>query len=234
MRFDNLAETLLKGGIAPRHVRRYVAELREHLEDLTDRQVEAGFEGDDAALRARALLGTDDELASAMLEQKQFRSWAARAPWAVFLLLPPITVAALGMPVVGFLVLVGNYYNFLGMHAPPPPQWFQALATDAVAAADLVSAPLAAMLFVTIAARQRLKLIWPLAATTALLVLFTHADVVFLPRESGQLMIGGAPIFTREGWEMIAEHWPLVIAQHLLTIVPLLWLVRRRLAQPTS
>ena len=33
MPFDTVAETLLKGGIAPRHVRRYIGELCDHLED---------------------------------------------------------------------------------------------------------------------------------------------------------------------------------------------------------
>ncbi len=60
MLFDNLAETLLKGGVAPRHVRRYLVELREHLEDLTDQQRQTGYDQEDAALRARALLGSDE------------------------------------------------------------------------------------------------------------------------------------------------------------------------------
>lgn len=44
MPFDAVAETLLKGGIAPRHVRRYVSELSEHLEDLTAEQRAALFD----------------------------------------------------------------------------------------------------------------------------------------------------------------------------------------------
>ena len=35
MRFEALRETLLQGGIAPRHVRRYLRELDDHLADLT-------------------------------------------------------------------------------------------------------------------------------------------------------------------------------------------------------
>ena len=83
MQFDALRETLLKGGFAPRHVRRYVRELDEHLDDLTAQQRQAGYDAEDAAIRARARLGNNTELACAMLEQKRFRSLAARAPWAV-------------------------------------------------------------------------------------------------------------------------------------------------------
>jgi hypothetical protein len=229
--FADLAETLLKGGIAPRHVRRYLAELREHLDDLTAEQRAAGYDGEDAVCRARARLGGDQELAAAMLEQKQFRSWAARAPWAVFLILPPITASAIGMLFVGSLVLIGKHYDFLERNAPPPPQWFQSLAIDVVAAANLVIMPLAATLFVVIAARQRLKLVWPFVATTLLLALFIHGDVNFLPRGKGSLMIGAAPIFMAQAWEMMAEHWPLVAAQYLLTLAPVFWLAYRRRTQ---
>ena len=84
MRFEGLREILLKGGVAPRHVRRYLAELSEHLDDLTEKQRAQGYEGEDAQLRARALLGEDRELAAAMLEQKSLRSLPARAPWLIF------------------------------------------------------------------------------------------------------------------------------------------------------
>jgi hypothetical protein len=226
--FDNLAETLLKGGIAPRHVRRYLAKLREHLEDLTEQQRTAGYDREDAAIRARARLGGDSELVAAMLEQKQFRSWAARAPWAVFLLLPPVTAIAASMLFIGPLVLLGKHYNFLQMHAPPPPQWFQLLAIDVVAIANLAVMPLVAALFAAIAARQRLKLVWPLAATLLLLAAFIHSDVNFLPHHKGHLMLGFGSILIPSARKAAVEHWPLVTAQYLLTLLPVLWLYRAR------
>jgi hypothetical protein len=90
MRFEGLREILLKGGVAPRYVRRYLAELSEHLDDLIEKQQAQGYEGEDATLRARALLGEDRELAAAMLERKSLRSVTARAPWLIFGLLPPV------------------------------------------------------------------------------------------------------------------------------------------------
>jgi hypothetical protein len=54
--------------------------LRDHLQDLITQQQAGGFSPQEAFLRARALLGSDAELAAAMLEQKQFRSLLARAP----------------------------------------------------------------------------------------------------------------------------------------------------------
>ena len=82
MRFESLRESLLKSGIAPRHVRRYVRELDEHLDDLAAQQREAGYDAEDATIRARAKLGSDTELAGAMLDQPGMRSWPARLPWS--------------------------------------------------------------------------------------------------------------------------------------------------------
>lgn len=230
MGFDNLREKLLLGGIAPRHVRRYLAELDEHLDDLIREQREAGYEGEDADIRARARLGGDDELASAMLAQKGFRSLAVRAPWAVFLILPPVAAIAIGTFFVGSMVLIGKYFGFLGKHAALPPQWFQVLGTDLVAISNLTAAPLAAIIFVAIAARQRLKLIWPLAATLILLALFVHSDIDFAIHGKSRLMIGAAPIFLRDGWSMLAGNWPSAVAQYALTLLPFLLLYRKHRA----
>lgn len=54
MRFDRLRESLLKAGVAPRHVRRYLRELDQHFEDLAEQQRQSGYDEEDAASRARA------------------------------------------------------------------------------------------------------------------------------------------------------------------------------------
>src|SRR3569833_1513413 len=108
MPFDAVAETLLKGGVAPRHARRYVRELDEHLDDLTAQQRASGYDGEDAASRARARLGNDAELAQAMLERPGMKSWPARLPWLVFILLPPILAAAGGLALYAGLYFIGN------------------------------------------------------------------------------------------------------------------------------
>ncbi len=91
--FENVRELLLRAGIAPRHVGRYVVELREHLADLTDRERRAGLDAKAAGERARELLGSDAQLVQAMID-KTPRSIAARAPWAAFTLLPVLALVA--------------------------------------------------------------------------------------------------------------------------------------------
>src|SRR5215470_12497553 len=92
--FSELRERLLHAGVAPRHVRRYVKELREHLADLTAEEAHAGCTRAESETRAMARLGSVDDLTKAMIEQRQFRSWCARAPWAVFSLAPVLWLAA--------------------------------------------------------------------------------------------------------------------------------------------
>jgi hypothetical protein len=230
--FDNLRERLLLGGIAPRHVRRYLRELREHLDDLIREQREAGYDGEDAAMRARARLGRDDELAGAMLEQKQFRSIAVRAPWAVFLFLPPVAAAAIGILFIGSLVLIGKQFGFPGgMTTSLAPQWFQTLASGLVLSANLTVMPLTALLFVVIAHRQRLSLLWPLAATVLLLVFVLHSDVLFAPRDRGHLELGAGIIFAQHTWSMLVDNWRVTMVQYALTLLPVLWLWRQRWAR---
>lgn len=82
--FAELRERLLRAGVAPRHVRRYLSELADHFTDLRAEEERAGRSRPDAEAAARARLGPVDELARAMVEQRQFQSWCARAPWAMF------------------------------------------------------------------------------------------------------------------------------------------------------
>ncbi len=88
---ESVREQLLRAGIAPRHVNRYVVELREHLADLTERERKTGLDTRAASERASELLGSDAQLVQAMMA-KTPRSLAVRAPWAVFTLLPVIAL----------------------------------------------------------------------------------------------------------------------------------------------
>jgi hypothetical protein len=87
--FETVREQLLRAGIAPRHVNRYVAELRDHLRDLVAQEQAADLDPRQAEARARKLLGSDEQLTAAMIASAP-RSLAARAPALVFALLPTL------------------------------------------------------------------------------------------------------------------------------------------------
>lgn len=82
--FGELREQLLRAGVAPRHVRKYLTELTDHLADLTAEEERSGRNHTEAASAALVRLGSDDELAEAMIARREFQAWSARAPWAVF------------------------------------------------------------------------------------------------------------------------------------------------------
>lgn len=93
-RFRELRERLLRAGVAPRYVRRYVVELADHWADLRAEEERAGRSRIEAESIAWARLGTMDELAQAMIARKELRSWSVRAPRAIFGALPVLVLAA--------------------------------------------------------------------------------------------------------------------------------------------
>jgi hypothetical protein len=163
--FSELRERLLRAGVAPRHVRRYLDELADHLADLRAEEERAGRSRAEAEAAALARLGSVDDLAQAMVGQRQFQSWCARAPWAMFGVAPVFALASAYFlacfylwcgwqfflpgadtpfggqagPIYGFANIyfqAGRLYYFC---APVPLGWGIGL----------------------VAARQRLKAVWP-------------------------------------------------------------------------
>src|ERR1700760_2050316 len=92
--FESVRERLLKAGVAPRHVHRYVTELREHLADLTQQERSTVLPPDQAAARATLLLGSEEFLAQSMLDKGMPRSLAVKAPFAVFVASPVVLLLA--------------------------------------------------------------------------------------------------------------------------------------------
>lgn len=240
--FEALDERLLRAGVAPRHVRAYLTELREHLVDLTERECAAGADAPDALRRAHAALGDDDTLAAALLSRPRLRSMTARAPWLVFGILPPLTMllAAAVLTLAALICLSG--LNVIGRHAVAPPPWLPATTRVMVLAGNLVIVPAIAALFIAIARRQRLRLLWPVLAVllTALLSLHWDNDPhVRDPQGWGAIMatyhysgistrVSVTPVFLPAWWKAMAAHGFMLMAQYALILLPLAWLLRRR------
>ncbi len=174
-RFESLREKLLRAGIAPRHVRRYLKELRQHYDDLIAEEIAGGVTGDEARRVARARLGTDDELAAAMLGEPSLRSVSARCPWAVFSIVPLLTlVAALFLATVtemGFLKL-----HLLLVYGSAPsnvhaPDWLKSMVAVWDATKTYAFPALVAALFSLVALRQRIRLGWLVPGIMATMVL---------------------------------------------------------------
>jgi hypothetical protein len=226
MPFEAVAETLLKGGVAPRHVHRYVRELDDHLGDLTERQREAGYDGEDARLRARARLGDDAELAQAMLEQPGLRAWPARLPWLVFVALPPILTVVLGLGLYAAFYFVGDGAAKINTVVPVPQDWLIDVSVTAMTAINVMAVPVMAVLLVILAQRQRLKPLWPLLGIALLLLATPMFGYRFGHHHDGNLSAKYGLVIPMR-WSTVVRFWPLMLS-HVLTLLPVAWLTLRR------
>jgi hypothetical protein len=171
--FHELHERLLRAGVAPRHVRRYLGELADHLADLRAEEERAGRSRAEAEAAAMMRLGTVNDLARAMTEQRQFQSWCARAPWVMFSLAPLLFLAVAYFFAclylwLGWRVFLPGADTPFGTRLSWPiyglgNMYFQAGKYYYICAPVLVGWGIGLL-----AARQRLKVVWP---TLALLLI---------------------------------------------------------------
>ncbi len=155
--FENVRERLLRAGVAPRHAKRYVAELRDHLSDLMAQEQAADLDPRQAEARARELLGSEDQLAAAMIESAP-KSLAARAPGIVFALLP-ILLMVLVLLVTG----VAAFQLLWPVRDIAPSDMPAGYALFIVVVSVFTSyalGPLIAAGCITVALRQRLRSAW--------------------------------------------------------------------------
>jgi hypothetical protein len=228
-RFDELRERLLRAGIAPRHVRRYIGELRDHFDDLVREETAQGSSRDAAELSARARLGRENDLAEVMLERPELRSLTARYPWAVFGIGPVVMVVAGFAAVlsieVGALNLISHFYK--NPTHQPPPAWFMMM-FDAWNALPTLVAPLAISgLLCVMGARQRISSSWIFAGVAIACVLGAFHSLSFVDTGyHGELGLdsGLLPPFPRE--LVVSSVWRAAID---LTLVAGVWrLLTRR------
>jgi hypothetical protein len=154
---ENVRHQLLRAGVPPRFAGRYVVELREHLADLTERERKAGLNPTAASERARELLGSEAQLTQAMIATAP-RTLAARAPWAVFVLLPVMALLAVMAAIVAFM------FQLLNPLYAAWPGGVPTMHVGIIAAASFITTyllgPAMAGTCVVIALRQHLSSLW--------------------------------------------------------------------------
>ena len=179
-RFESLRERLLRAGVAPRHVRRYLSELCEHYDDAV--QAELAKNADLAAAReaAWARLGTEESLTQGMLERPELRSTAARFPALVFGAGPALTWLGAPIAIATLLSLLPRairrvevsaafidvYYALCFLHTRLLPVLLGALVLE-------------------LAARRHLGARWPLVGAAAVDLLAGSFTVYSFPGQLG-------------------------------------------------
>jgi hypothetical protein len=99
-----LRERLVREGVAPKHVRRTIAELRDHHTDLFAEAFARGCSVEDAEREASTRLGDEDFLAAEVLARPELRTWAYRWPWIAYGVTPTLLLV---LAFVALLLLLG-------------------------------------------------------------------------------------------------------------------------------
>lgn len=210
-RFDRLSERLLHAGIAPRHVRRYRNELSDHYDDLVREEKANGAARELAETRALSRLGTEDDLAQAMLSRPEMKSLTARFPWAVFGIVPmviPISTAVAALYFeIWFITHVHGLFSYLTGQPPGPVT--ARLATEVFTAYNTLAVYVAPLLFAWafywLGSRQRMAKAWIITGVALICVLGGFQELVFYDKGyvgGGVLMFrsGLFYFFPRTGW----------------------------------
>lgn len=215
--FEALRERLLCAGVAPRYAHRYLRELRDHFIDLVAEEVASAPTQGDAEARAMERLGTTEALATAMIDRSQFRAWSHRAPLAVYVLAPPVT---LGLCFAGAMLLIVAistiYRTSLGAHSAPP-SWFGAMTKGLSFLTAFVIPVLLGWNVVMLAFRQRARRLWPAFGVAVIAILGAAAQLdITLPTSAAHGEIDIASVFLPPfaGVDVAALH----AAANLVTI----------------
>lgn len=156
--FDSLRDQLLRTGMAPRRVRRYVLELRDHLTDLIEQERASGLDAGQSHDRAMVLLGEEAELAQAMIRSAPSLSLAARAPWMVFVMWPvSLLVAAIFLNALLLLHLLAPVQ---GLTPAEMPDGYRALINLANIVINYLVAGALSAGCIAVGLRQRLNSGW--------------------------------------------------------------------------
>jgi hypothetical protein len=192
--FERLWKRLLAGGVAEGPARRYLAELKDHLDDLIAEERRAVSDPREAESRALSRLGSFEMLAEAMIERGEFQAWSRKAPFATYLLAPSAALAAVtALSVVGVVMTVKAVGDGAGAANPLPP-WIHSLASSVVFFSHAMLPVLLAWALGVLAIRQRSLLLWPICGIVALIVLGDSVRVGLAlpsPTSHGEVLISG-------------------------------------------
>ena len=195
--FDLLRERLLRAGIGAAQAGRYIAELKDHLDDLRAEEQQAGWSPNDADARAMRRLGYVDALADAMIARRELRTWSARAPAAAYVVAPSIILAA--ATALWLALLVGGCTWLRGHAAWGPEDWPVRIRPFADGAAWFSNTTLSILLGWGLAAsaiRRRAPLAWPMLGLLVLAAVGAALQVgVTLPvgGARGEIELGSGP-----------------------------------------
>lgn len=211
-----LEERLLRAGVAPRHVKGYLTELSEHLDDLTAEEETLGCSPLEARSLAVSRLGDVDTLARAMISRPELRSWAFRAPWAVFVLVPIVAYQAIIILAIVATKIVGGPR---ALSAPAYEQLHHVWLPQEILTFWIAPIAIGCVLGF-VAGRQKLRFWWPVLGPVLVAIagsqILVHIDPVrisFFPYLSPLRILGASRVFLFVG-RGVAKTVALMVAPY--------------------
>jgi len=179
-RWGSLRERLLRAGVGPCHVRRYLRELADHYDDAL--QAELAQDADEGRAReaAWARLGSEDDLAESMIARPELRSKAARFPALVFGVAPALGWVGAPLALAGALSWLPE-----AIRRVLPPADLASLCYALLLGYARVLPVLLGAALLTAAADRRLRATWPIAGAAIVDLLAGTLTVYILPGELG-------------------------------------------------
>ncbi len=169
--FDALADRLLREGVAYRHARRYIAELRDHAEDIARAEITRGASQDEAHAAAIARLGTLDDLARGMTARGELQALSVRFPRFYGGAMPVLVWIGILIALGLFLGGVVNILRASGLAPNGGSPSLAVLQTPADALLALITRALPVVVggaALIGALRQRMVMLWPMIGAAAL------------------------------------------------------------------
>nr|WP_313372392.1 permease prefix domain 1-containing protein [Brucella intermedia] len=215
--FWHLEERLLKAGVKPGIAERYIAELRDHLEDLSYELKQKGLPPREAITEALVRLGDLDALAAPMLEDDRFHSLTNKAPWLVFIAAPILVY-------LGILGLVT--FSLISAVSPGSvPPWFRLVGGFAHYLTGGILPVLGAWLLTFISIRQRTRRVWLIPGIAIPVILASSVQLAVTlsaSMDSGAISVGiGLP----SAWQ--------ILVLSAITLIPVTFVRHLGSKQPT-
>lgn len=182
--FEALSTRLLEGGVAYPHVQRFIAELKDHFDDVVRAETARGASSEAATATAWARLGDPEHLIASMLARPELRALTARFPRLIFGAVPLVawiaSLLATGF-LIAFCITAARSFGWLPNTGAGLLAHLQTPVNVLVFIETRVVPIVLGALMIGLAVRQRAAMTWPLigAALMAFIAGSTTADVTF-------------------------------------------------------
>ncbi|NQV69771.1 MAG: hypothetical protein HQ498_07070 [Pseudohongiella sp.] len=185
---------LIRGGVAPKFVKRTLAELDSHYRDLKSQAIADGFSATQAREKANADIGDEKILMREILHKPELKSWLWRYPKSIFVL-SPVLILILSLITSGAIIFIVDYFlaDFSGMSPGTEfPLWVKVLVEILSIFNFYLLTPILAVGMILIAKQRMIQLHWPIIGIVLLMFIGSGGSYELnwpTPLEQGNLIV---------------------------------------------